>query len=302
MSSCQERCKKKRKKKEAFLISNSQSQTILTWDCENNCIFFCITGKGNRHAVLDSEVVLTKIKLFSNFHDRLLIADDPAVSTVSSYEQDTTKVSTVNSNLDVKSGDLQSETSSDYISAILSDPQLQRLYKFESEDSGVELPSGANSLSTPTGSEQSFVVHSRGSSCDSSHLKSVQSSEIKEAVDLYDNNTEINTQDNVFLDSVELRFSAASDELYEGEDGVGDQCKASGISPEAKEMCGQLKESTTVTGRSCFKHMRQYGKHCSEACDDLTGNDFEPESVRRSATSESLEEYMDQCCRLSEVS
>lgn len=287
---------------------------MLTWDCENNCISFCITGKGKRHAVLDSEVVLTKIKLFSSFHDRLLIADDPAVSTVSSYEQDTTKVSTVNSNLDVKSCELQSETSSDYISAILSDPQLQRLYKFESEDSGVELPSGANSLSTPTGSEQSFVVHSRGSSCDSSHLKSdpttltdklvtyVQSPEIKEAVDLYDNNTEMNTQDNVFLNSVELRSSTASDELYKGEDGVGDQCKASGISPEAKEMCGQLKESTTVNGRSCFKHMRQYGKHCSEACDDLTGNDFEPGSVRRSATSESLEEYMDQCCRLSKVS
>lgn len=255
------------------------------------------------------------MKLFSNFNDRLLIADDSSISIVSSCEQDTTKVSTVNSNLDEKSGKLRSESSSDYMSAIFSDSQLQRLYKFESEDSGVELPSGANSPSTPTGSEQSFLVHSRESSCDSCHLNSdpttitdklvtyAQSSEIKEAEGLYDNHTAVNTQDKVFLDSEELRSSAAGDELHEGEDGDRDQCKASGISPEGdEEMCGQLKDSTTVTERSCFKHMRQYGKQCSEACDDMTGNDFEPEPVRRSATSESLEEYMDQCCRLSEVS
>lgn len=266
--------------------------------------FICLTGKGNRHAVLDSEVVLTKMKLFSNFHERLSIADDSTISTVSFCGQDTTKAS-----------ELQMKSSSDNISAIFPDSQLPRLYKFESEDSGVELPSGANSPSTPTGSEQSFVVHSRESSCDSCNLKSdpttltdklvtyAQSSEIKQAEDSVDNSTAENTEDNVFLHSEELSSSAVKEELHKGEDVDRDQCKASGISPEGdEEMSGQLEESNTVTERICFNHRRQYGKQFSGACDDLTGNEFKPEPVRRSATSESLEEYMDQCCRLSEVS
>lgn len=49
-------------------------------------------------------------------------------------------------------------------------------YKFETEDSGVELPSGTNSPSTPTVSEKSFVVHRRDSSCDSGVMSASPSS------------------------------------------------------------------------------------------------------------------------------
>uniref|UniRef100_A0A3Q2PEC0 Si:ch211-250c4.4 n=1 Tax=Fundulus heteroclitus TaxID=8078 RepID=A0A3Q2PEC0_FUNHE len=127
-----------------------------------------------RNAVLDSEVVLTKMKLFNNFNEKLLMAEDSVstVSTASVSDQDTldpSKASETNSHLEDKP---QIESGSEYLPAIFSISRLSRLYKFESEDSGVELPSGANSPSTPTGSEKSFVVHSRESSCASCNLYS----------------------------------------------------------------------------------------------------------------------------------
>ncbi|KAK9542016.1 hypothetical protein VZT92_002019 [Zoarces viviparus] len=290
-----------KRKKTGLVISWQKSFTILApWR----------KGKGDRDAVLDSEVVLTKMKLFKNFHERLLMADDSAstISTVSVIEQDIsdpTKASEVNSHLGDKSGQLQMESGSDYLSAIFLDSQLTRLYKFESEDSGVELPSGANSPSTQTGSEQSFMVHSRESSCNSCNLNSdpttlpdeqvtyVQNSEIEQTQDSVDNSlsTTVDTLDNVFIHSEELS-SAVSVELHIGEDMDGDQCWASGISPEGgEEMSGQFEENCAVTERTCLEG----------GCDDMTANDFEPEPIRRSDTSDSLEEYMDECCRLSET-
>lgn len=203
---------------------------------------------------------------------------------------------------------------SDTLSAIFPDSQLTRLYKFESEDSGVELPSGANSPSTPTGSEQSFVVHSRESSCDSGNLKTdsttltdklvtyAQSSEVNQA-DLLDEGTAQNTEDDSLPTPKELDSSTVREELNDMSGGDRDQCKDVGISTEGGEdTSGQLEGSSVVTERICPQHRRQFGKQSSGVCEDTTDNQFEPAHVRRSATSESLEEYMDQCCRLSEVS
>ncbi|XP_036980640.1 uncharacterized protein si:ch211-250c4.3 [Acanthopagrus latus] len=275
------------------------------------------SGKGNRDAVLDSEVVLTKMKLFSNFSERLLLPDNSTISTITFFEQgisEPTKASEVNLPLD-ESGQPQMEPGSDYFSAIFSDSQLPRLYKFESEDSGVELRSGANSPSTPTCSEQSFVVHSRESSCDSSNLNSspttltdelvtsVQNSDIK--LTNVDNNvtTAMNTQNNVFIHSEEVRSSALRAELHTGEEVDMDHCRASEIHPEAdNKMSAQPEEIETVNDRPYSEHMNQYGNQSSTGtCDDITINDFEPKPMLRSVTSNSLEEYMDECCRLSEA-
>lgn len=204
---------------------------------------------------------------------------------------------------------------SDTLSAFFPDSQLTRLYKFESEDSGVELPSGANSPSTPTGSEQSFVVHSRESSCDSGKLKTdsttltdklvtyAQSSEVNQAVDLLNDGTTQNTEDDSLPTPKELDSSTDRGELNDVSSGDRDQCKDAGISTEGgEETCGQLEGSSAVTESICPQHRRQFRKQLSGVCNDTTDNQFEPAHVRRSATSESLEEYMDQCCRLSEVS
>ncbi|XP_037639317.1 uncharacterized protein si:ch211-250c4.3 [Sebastes umbrosus] len=286
-------------------VKKKKTGLVISWQKSFSLLAPWRKVKGERDPVLDSEVVLTKMKLFNNFHEKLLMADDSAstISTVSVSEQDISdpiKASEENSNLDDKSGQPRTESGSDYLSAIFSDSQLTRLYKFESEDSGVELPSGANSPSTPTGSEQSFMVHSRESSCNSCNLNSdsttlpdklvtyAQSSEITEAEDSVDSSLTskaVDTRDDVSIHSEELS-SAVRVELHIDEDMDRVQCGALGISPEGdEEMCGQLKEETCLGG----------------SCDDVTGNDFEPEPIRRSATSDSLEEYMDECCRFSEA-
>ncbi|XP_070697497.1 uncharacterized protein [Pempheris klunzingeri] len=299
-------------KKSRLVISCQKSFSILApWR----------KGKRDRDASLDGEVVLTKMKLFSNFHERLLTADDSesTISTVSVSVQDIsdpTKVSAL-SPLDDKPGQPQMSTSSEYLSAIFSDSELPRLSKFvqESEDSGVELPSGANSPSTPTSSEQSFVVHSRESSCDSCNLNSdpttspdelvtyAQSSVIKQDEDLVDNNVSeaVDTQHNVFKHSEELSSLAVTVELHIGKDMDRSLCRAPGINLEGyKEMSEQLEENSTVTDRTCLEDTRPGKQSSTGACDDMMDNDFEPEPIW-SATSDSLDEYMDECCRLSEA-
>lgn len=247
--------------------------------------------------MLDTEVVLTKMKFFSNIPEKLLVADDSlsTISTPSVSDQavSPTNASNVNSDLDDKSRQPWLETGSDYLSAIFSESDLPRLYKFESEDSGVELPSGANSPSTPTGSEQSFVVHSRESSCDSCNLNSdpstlpdEHSSECKQKVDSA-------TVDNGFILSEDLSSSSATVELHIGED--TDQCGASKTRPEKdKEISEQHEETTAVTQRMSLEDTRQ--QPLTGACDE-----FETKPLRRSATIDSLKEYMDECCSLSEV-
>ncbi|XP_029305987.1 uncharacterized protein LOC115020179 [Cottoperca gobio] len=276
-------------------VKRKKAGLVISWQKSFSILAPWRKVKGDRDAVQDSEVVLTKMKLFSNFQERLLMADDSAstFSTVSVSEQnisDPTKASEVNYNLDDKLGP-------DYVATIFSDSKLPRLYKFESEDSGVELPSGANSPSTPTGSEQSFIVHSRESSCNSCNLNSdpttlpdelvtyAQSSENKQAEDSVDNSvsTAGDTQDNVFIHSEELS-SAVRAELHIGED-----------------VSEQLEANSAVSERTCLEDMRHRKQSSTGACDDMTSNDFEPEPIRRSATIDSLEEYMDKCCRLSEA-
>lgn len=265
---------------------------------------------------MDSEVVLTKIKLFSNFHEKLLMSRDsaPTVSMVTASEQDIldlTKASEVNSHVDNKSRHSQMETCSDYLPAIFSDSQLQRLYKFESEDSGVELPSGANSPSTPTGSEQSFVVHSRESSCESCNLTSVSTIlpdklvRQTQSVESVDNSlsTTVHNQDNVFIHSEELCSSAVTVELHVGKNVGRNHSGASESSREGNEdMSEQLEENRAVTERTCSEDIRPGKQSSTGTCDNMTDNDFELQPIAiRSTTSDSLEEYMDECCRLSEV-
>ena len=255
------------------------------------------------------------MKLFNNFHEGLLMVDDSVstISTMSVSDQDIvdhTKVTDVNSHLNDKSKQPRMEPDSDYLSTIFSDSQLPRLYKFESEDSGVELASGANSPSTPTGSEQSLVVHSRESSCDSSNLNTgqtcpsnkvvmdAQSSEIKHTKEQEENNLETasDTQESVFIQRQECSSSTMAVELHIGED--TDCSRPSETScEEEEEKHEQSEEISVLTEEICSNNMRESS---ARSCDDRTGD--ESKSMRQSVSSDSLEEYMDKCCRLSEVS
>lgn len=121
--------------------------------------------------VLENEVILTKMKFLNNFPEKILnVEDSISAISISMSEQDNTESLQVDE-VDSAAPELTlPESKTDYLSTIFTDSELPRLYKFESEDSGVEMTSGATSPSTPTGSEQSFVVHSRESSCDYGNL------------------------------------------------------------------------------------------------------------------------------------
>nr|XP_057934017.1 uncharacterized protein si:ch211-250c4.3 isoform X2 [Doryrhamphus excisus] len=207
--------------------------------------------------VMDRTVVLTKMKLLSNVTERLLMADDSSSSCSTASEQKMPPRSK-DSSPDSLSGQRQADPAEKYLSAILSGSQLSRLYKFQSEDSGVELSSGANSPSTPTGSEQNFMVHSRESSCDSCHLKSDGDQQTRRG---------------------RRPASPALDaDLHIGE---VQEIHGFGVSPRNLKDTDKLEENT------------------EEEFTDKA--DTETESLKGSATCDGLDQYMDQCCRLSQV-
>lgn len=197
--------------------------------------------------MLDSEVVLTKIKCLRNFQERWH-ATDHCGSKAAEL--------------------LHHAEASDDASAIFPESPLTRFYKFESEDSGVELPSGANSPSTPTSSEQSFALCE--SPCHSDELPA--SSQEPQRVDPTDESATPGVEDDSPATSEEHDSPTPTEE----ERGAGDA--TSGGEPEACE-ARLFAEQLPALGR------------------DSTATD-----TRGSGDEQSLEEYMDQCCRLSEVS
>lgn len=279
--------------------------------------FLSVTGKGDRDAVLNNEVVLTKMKVFNNFRAKLPRGDDSisTISSVSVCDQDIMDPSTTSeANLHPKenSEHQQAESGSGYLSGLFLDSQLPRLYKFESEDSGVELPSGANSPSTPTGSEQSFVVHSRESSCVSCNQNSdttsspqklgssSQNSDIKEVKNFGEIlNTMVGDPD-MLKQQEDFSPSSAVVKLYLGDD--VDQSRASGINSEGgnRGISEQFEEAGALTERTCSEN-KKLVEESSGTCEDNMDDDTKVETPRRSSSNDSLKDYMDECCRLSEV-
>ncbi|KAM4730524.1 uncharacterized protein FYW61_010733 isoform 2-T2 [Anableps anableps] len=296
-------------------MKRKKAGLVISWQKSFSILAPWRKGKGDRNAVLDSDVVLTKMKLFNNFNEKFLMAEDSvsSISTASVSEQDTldpSKASEINSHHEDKP---RMESGSEYLPAIFSDSRLSRLYKFESEDSGVELPSGANSPSTPTGSEKSFVVHSRESSCDSCNLDSDstscpkalvtnnQNSNIKEATCLKNSmNTTVDTQDNVFTGRDELDPSAVTVKLYICEE--MDQSDRTGFTSEDfSERSERSDEKISSNDENGSKSMKSAEESLTTQCKDNTCKDIKTESLRRSDTRDSLEDYMDKCCKLSEA-
>ncbi|XP_066535461.1 uncharacterized protein si:ch211-250c4.3 isoform X2 [Hoplias malabaricus] len=263
--------------------------------------------KGKGDIALENDVVLTKMKLFSNLQEKLLNAED-SVSTVSMSmsEQDMSAPLQAEEAISVHSAPAESsleKSKKEYLSAIFADSKLPILYKFESEDSGVEMPSGANSPSTPTGSEQSFVVHSRESSCDSGTLnppipssspillleQSTGSLEAEQTSCIYDQ------EDNLTV--LENRPENQTDNILPEITGDSERCEDGPLrnSFEIHENdLEEIVESETAEDTGSRNH-------CIKAYDDDTGSESQQQSLRKSTTSDSLDEYMEECCRLSEV-
>lgn len=250
----------------------------------------------------------------------------------------------------------------DYLSSMFPDQQLPRLYKFESEDSGVEMPSGANSPSTPTGSEQSFVVHSRESSRDSGALgltsplptqdplllleaecaEMLQRAEMElEMAQLEE--TVIADGDLLETDLTEVdgMLAGAEEEDQEGEcqkeegvvmvvvdeeEVVREAAQGSNAGMERpddgplrhpsvdRQGEGEPEQLVVDQGEGVFETMavteeveedlmRARTDGSGQACEDadVVGGEFQAAPLRKSTTSDSLDQYMEECCRLSEV-
>ncbi|CAL8255659.1 unnamed protein product [Lota lota] len=283
--------------------------------------------KGKGDMLLDSEVVLTKMKIFQNFSEKLLISEDSfstSSCSVSVCEQEVSepnRTSEENPHLNEGPSSPSEDAGSNYLCAIFSDSQLPRLYKFESEDSGVELPSGANSPSTPTGSEQSFVVHSRESSCDSCRLNAsalisdqrISSSKTCESEENQTTGSSTDADGDGVGDDVEdtlLQSTMTEEELSF----CIQQTDVTVVEELVEACCGDVLERSPdsvvqVVGSETQaaveeEEMRPSEQPNMELRDGEEEEDvFHPmtSALRKSSTSDSLEEYMDECCRLSEV-
>ncbi|XP_063047701.1 uncharacterized protein si:ch211-250c4.3 isoform X2 [Engraulis encrasicolus] len=319
--------------------------------------------KGKGDVMLENEVVLTKMKLLNNF-ERCISLDDSASTlslSVSEHEvpESMMKGAEVSSVKSAPSG--QEAKEEDYLSSMFPDQQLPRLYKFESEDSGVEMPSGANSPSTPTGSEQSFVVHSRESSRDSGALgltsplptqdplllleaecaEMLQRAEMElEMAQLEE--TVIADGDLLETDLTEVdgMLAGAEEEDQEGEcqkeegvvmvvvdeeEVVREAAQGSNPGMERpddgplrhpsvdRQGEGEPEQLVVDQGEGVFETMavtaeveedlmRVRTDGSGQACEDadVVGGEFQAAPLRKSTTSDSLDQYMEECCRLSE--
>ncbi|XP_061546877.1 uncharacterized protein si:ch211-250c4.3 isoform X3 [Phycodurus eques] len=260
-------------------VKRKKSGLIISWQKSFSILAPWRKGKGARDTVLDSAVVLTKMKLYSNFNERLSEVENfhsalPAASE-QKFSQHSKEPLSV-SHTDDKSGQHQSHTNADFLSDIFSGSQLTTFYKFESEDSGVELSSG-NSTSTPTGSDQNFAVHSRESSRDSSNLNSNPPTQSDEKI-RHRQSTDISQPE------VEISSPASRTDLEM------DPSSVSPMNPGSdEEMIEKLeKEENVKPGKQSLSET-----YNNKADDDI-------ESLKGSGTCDGFVKYMDKCCILSE--
>lgn len=201
------------------------------------------------------------------------------------------------------------------LSAFESKCRLHRFSKFESEDSGVELPSGANSPSTPTGSEKSFVLHSRDSFCDSGVLSTSSSPEIDHLImrTCKENARKVSHQDPESEKQAEY-YSQEADAVQgptasledfsvcqeESTDEHFDQSKRQSLEKEASPETDLPKESTLPTPAP-IEEPKTIADDFPENFGSMQDLQIHGQQLKKYPTSDSLDEYMDECCRLSEV-
>ncbi|XP_071419976.1 uncharacterized protein [Pithys albifrons albifrons] len=193
--------------------------------------------------------------------------------------------------------------------------RLHRFSKFESEDSGVELPSGANSPSTPTGSEKSFVLHSRDSFCDSGVLSTSSSPETDHQltrtcneharkVSLQDPESEKQayyySQEPNAVQGPTASLEDLSVPQEESPDEHFDQSDKQLLEKEPTPEMDLSRESTLSTSGP-IEEPKTIADNFPENFGSMQDLQIHGHQLRKYPTSDSLDEYMDECCRLSEV-
>ncbi|XP_027575252.1 uncharacterized protein LOC113987100 isoform X3 [Pipra filicauda] len=288
----------------------------------------CPHAAGKKSPPAEDKVVLTHMKILSNegIQNPGLIPEAPA-DTACTEESHLPGASLPpdcleNPNAAAAPADpncADGPASTDYVptlpdlSAFESKCRLHRFSKFESEDSGVELPSGANSPSTPTGSEKSFVLHSRDSFCDSGVLSTSSSPEIDHQlmrtckeharkVSLQD--PESKNQDDYYsqeADAVQGPTASLEDfSVPQEENPDFDQSDKQFPEKEPTPEMDLSRESTLSTPGP-IEEPKTIADNFPENFGSVQDLQIHEHPLKKYPTSDSLNEYMDECCRLSEV-
>ncbi|OPJ84525.1 hypothetical protein AV530_015918 [Patagioenas fasciata monilis] len=290
----------------------------------------CPHAAGKKSPPAEDKVVLTHMKILSNegIQNPALIPEAPA-DTACTAESHLPRTSLPpdcqgNANAVAAPADpdcVDAPASTDYVatlpdlSAFESKYRLHRFSKFESEDSGVELPSGANSPSTPTGSEKSFVLHSRDSFCDSGVLSTSSSPEIDHLImgTCKDHARKASHQDPESEKQAEyysqeadaVQGPTASPEDFsvpqqESPNEHFDQSERQSLEKEPTPETNLPKESTLPTPGPT-EEPKTIADSFPESFDSMQDIQIHGHQLKKYPTSDSLDEYMDECCRLSEV-
>lgn len=189
--------------------------------------------------------------------------------------------------------------------------QVPRLAKYETEDSAVPLPQGANLPSTHQDSEKNFVLHSRDSSCDSGvlsassspaadHIKMLKG---KDSIDACHYASELQEPGELCTGHLgTLQISALS---LDGDTDCQEEKHPEESSFRGSQgECSQDKINEGEVSPSCFSTLPTEEKSLGDSyrnhsLEELPGQGL---PLRKYSTSDSLDEYMDACCRLSKVS
>ncbi|XP_041117218.1 uncharacterized protein LOC121321902 [Polyodon spathula] len=267
--------------------------------------------KGKKDMPLESEVVLTKMKILTNNFQVEFVSAEESLASYSIADSDMPS----ESHEETHSPPGQTQNTSGYLTPY-SDLSTEnskcsrqsKLFKFESEDSGVELPSGANSPSTPTSSEKSFIVHSRGSSCDSGDLStSPTSGPVIDHIFLLSKCPVMDETDNsvqtVEKDMVESNEPPNTPVNFTERQKTGGSFFNHSHENIVEETDKDVEEASRleVPKEIPIDDTRPVSSGFREAFDDMTEGDLEEQRLQKYSTSDSLDEYMDECCRLSEV-
>ncbi|XP_068875562.1 uncharacterized protein [Aphelocoma coerulescens] len=286
--------------------------------------------RGKKSPPAEDKVVLTHMKILSNegIQNPGLIPDAPAdtACTEESHLPSTSLPPDCLGSPDAAAAPADPDyvdglASTDYVatlpdlSAFEAKCQLHRFSKFESEDSGVELPSGANSPSTPTGSEKSFVLPSRDSFCDSGVLStssspeidhqlmrtckehvrkaSLQDPESKKQADYYSQEADAVQDPTASLEDFIVPQEESPDEHFDQGD------KQSPEKEPTPEM--DLFRESTLSTPGPIEEPKTIADNFPENFGSMQDLQIHEHQLKKYPTSDSLDEYMDECCRLSEV-
>ncbi|XP_060697818.1 uncharacterized protein si:ch211-250c4.3 isoform X1 [Hemiscyllium ocellatum] len=178
---------------------------------------------------------------------------------------------------------------------------ILKFYKSESEDSGVELPSGTNSPSTPSGSEQSFVVHRRESSCDSGMALSIVSS--SPGVQHCPFIADCHNPDQCLKEDTGPREAPVK--VKKLPTATANWKKTTKPSRDMTQSPTVINEEVTqprhvslveivIADTNSTATLNRAEKHATET-------PLNQEALKRRPSSDSLNDYMEECCRLSQV-